>query len=988
MSTKKPVKHHGSIKSAKQGLAQKNARRKSEARPTPKSGKNATASRHATFTPRAGVNVRLPSKPPAKETLAKKTRSPEKEISMATLKKMVVERQPAPSVRQAEAERTPPVTKTRKEPDDGIPKAYDAAAGEALTYERWESSGVFAPNAKAKSGRRFTVLMPPPNVTGKLHLGHAMANTMEDAMVRYHRMKGDEVLFLPGTDHAGISTQVVVEKHLAEEGKTREGLGREKFIDAVWQWKGKYHAIITDQIRRLGVSCDWKRERFTLDSGLSRAVKRAFVALYEQDLVYKGNRIVNWCPRCQTVLSDMEVVYREEVGKLYMIRYFVKAADKSIVVATARPETLLGDTAVAVHPEDKRYKEFIGKQLILPIINREIPIIADTAVEMDFGTGAVKVTPAHSEVDYAMALRHDLPVISVIAKDGKMAKNTGKFAGLSVEQARENIIGYLDNIGNLEGEKELPHNVAFCERCDTKLEPYLSPQWFVRMRPLAEKTMAVMKKEQLEFVPERFAAVFDQWLANVHDWCISRQLWWGHRIPAFTCKKCAALMVSEEPPDKCRKCKSKELLQEEDVLDTWFSSALWPFSTMGWPSRTEDLRKFFPSSVLETGYDIIFFWVIRMVFMSVHFMGRLPFSAVYMHGLVRDEHGRKMSKSLGNGVDPMEVIDQYGADALRLSLVVGHTPGNDMRFSIAKVESERNFVNKLWNASRFIRMAMAKPRPYNALRSSLEKDFSSLSVADRWILSELSEVIRGVTESFDKHAYGEAADTLREFVWKRFCDWYIEIAKTQRAAKGDRTEDVLSFVLLTALKLLHPFAPFVTERIWSSFFPAETLAVSEWPTHGKKLSDGALADDMRSVLDLIHGIRNLRMEQDLPPSALIDVTVVAVEKTRFVESQRKTVSALARIKEFKVVKSKEGIKSTNFSVVGKFEIMMLIADKELRARNAEKNARLMADKQQFIAKLEAQLRNKGFVKNAKPAVLEQTKKRLEEEKAIVKKLKG
>ncbi len=938
-------------------------------------------------TPMASKKVSTPK--PSPKTIAKKGKKvvKKKEISMETLKKMVVARHPVHVAHKEEPPRSAPA-KSRKEDDGGIPKAYDASQVETSIYERWESSGVFTPDTKAKSGKRFTVLMPPPNVTGKLHLGHAIANTMEDAMVRYHRMKGDETLFLPGTDHAGISTQVVVEKHLAEEGKTREGLGREKFIDAVWQWKGKYHAIITDQIRRLGVSCDWKRERFTLDSGLSKAVKRAFVELYEQDLIYKGNRIVNWCPRCQTVLSDMEVVYREEVGRLYMIRYFVKAADKSIVVATARPETLLGDTAVAVHPDDKRYKEFIGKQLILPIINREIPIIADSAVEMDFGTGAVKVTPAHDENDYAMALRHDLPVISVIAKDGKMAKNTGKFASLSVEQARENIIGYLDNIGNLEGEKELPHNVAFCERCDTKLEPYLSPQWFVRMRPLAEKTMAVMKKEKLEFVPDRFSAVFDQWLANVHDWCISRQLWWGHRIPAFTCKKCATLMVSEEQPDKCKKCKSKELSQEEDVLDTWFSSALWPFSTMGWPSRTEDMRKFFPSDVLETGYDIIFFWVIRMVFMSVHFIGHLPFSTVYMHGLVRDEHGRKMSKSLGNGVDPMEIIDQYGADALRLSLVAGHTPGNDMRFSVAKVESERNFVNKLWNASRFIRLGMGKPRPYNALRSSLEKDFASLSVADRWILSELSDVVRGVTESFEKHAYGEAADSLRDFTWKRFCDWYIEIAKTQRGSKGDRTEDVLSFVLLTSLKLLHPFAPFVTEQIWSSFFPSETLATSEWPTHSKKLSDAGLADDMRSVLDLIHGIRNLRMEQDLPPSALIDVTVVAPDTARFVQSQQKVVSALARVKEFKVVKSKDGIKPSDFSVIGNLEVMIIVADKELRAKNAEKNAKLAIEKEKFIAKLETQLRNKGFVKNAKPEVLEQTKKRLEEEKSILKKLRG
>lgn len=861
-------------------------------------------------------------------------------------------------------------------------KSYDPTLFENSIYRKWLDTNSFVPREN-KAGKRFVIPIPPPNVTGNLHLGHSMFLTLEDLMTRFHRMLGEESLYLPGTDHAGISTQMVVERHLAQEGKTREQLGREKFLEKAWEWKEKYHDIIVEQIKRMGTSCDWSRERFTMDTGMSRAVKKAFIDLYNENLIYKDNYLVNWCPRCKTVLSDLEVNYKEEPAKMAFIRYFVKAADKSIVVATVRPETMLGDTAVAVHPDDKRYKEFHGKTLILPILNREIPIILDESVDMNFGTGAVKVTPAHDVSDYEMYKRHNLEIISVIGKDGKMSKAAGKYAGLSVEQARENITEYLNNIGNLEDTKDIMHNVSHCERCDTKLEPYLSSQWFVRMKPLAQETLAQMQKEKLTFVPERFEKIFMDWLHSVHDWCISRQLWWGHQIPAYYCQKCDQIVVAEDMPQKC-KCGSKEFKQDEDVLDTWFSSSLWPFSTLGWPLKTDDLQKFYPADVLETGYDIIFFWVMRMVFMSTHFMKRLPFHTVYLHGLVRDELGRKMSKSKGNGLDPLEVIDMYGADALRLSLSLGITPGNDIRLSLPKVEGNRNFVNKLWNASRFILMNLDQKKSYRELEQILDKEFSNLPSTARWILTRTQQVIKEVTDDIKNYRFGEAGSRLYEFTWGEFCDWYIEIAKLDIKPV---TRDILQYCILTILKLWHPYIPFVTEQLWSVFEQKEMLISSEWPQYQKGLVDEQNVKHIRLPFQIITTVRNMRAEKNVEQHKRVAVTVMAHDQISLIKEYQDIIKMLAKLEQLTILKEGAPLDEAVSALVETVEVYMPLAGLiDLKAERSRLEAEIH-QKTVFIKSLNQKLSNKEFLKKAPKQIVEQDTARMHKEQDILEKLK-
>jgi valyl-tRNA synthetase len=873
---------------------------------------------------------------------------------------------------------TKSVEKKKEIPEGEIPKTYDPSIVEDTLYRIWLDKKMFTPK-ETKNKKRFVIPMPPPNVTNMLHLGHALTIAIEDLMIRYHRMLQEEVLYIPGTDHAGIATQVVVEKHLAEEGKTKESLGREQFIEEIWKWKEKYHQIITDQIKKMGTSCDWDRERFTLDKGLSRAVKKVFIDLYQEGLIYKGDYLVNWCPRCQTVLSDLEVNYQEEPGHLWFIRYFVKAADKSVVVATTRPETMLGDTGVAVHPDDKRYKELVGKTLILPILNREIPIVADEAVDMDFGSGAVKVTPAHDLTDFDIGKRHNLQVISVIGKDGKMSKAAGKFCGLSTEQARENIVEYLNNIGNLEETREHIHNVGYCSRCNTKVEPYLSSQWFVKMKPLAEETLTLLQKEKLTFVPERFEKVFIEWLHSVHDWCISRQLWWGHQIPAYTCKKCHKLYVAEEAPEKCS-CKSKEFIQESDVLDTWFSSALWPFSILGWPLKTDDLKKYYPADVLETGYDILFFWVIRMVFMGVHFMKKLPFSTVYLHGLIRDEQGKKMSKSLGNGVNPIEVIQQYGADALRLTLTIGNTPGNDLRFSLSKVEGNRNFVNKLWNASRFILLNVKQKKRYKDLQQEMKGKFKRLPASSQWILTRTNQVIRQVTDDLNQYRFGDAGSLLYDFTWGEFCDWYIEIAKINITPT---IQDVLQYCMLTILKLWHPFIPFVTEKIWSFFEQKEMLLEADWPTAQKEFINEENVNEMQIIFDIIRSIRNMRAEKQIDPHLKIDAVLIAHEQIKTIRAQEEIIKILSKINKLKIVQDGAALKDALHSLVEKVEIYLPFAGMIDKEKEKQKIKNEIVKKEQFVATMKARLQNKDFLQKAKKDVIKMEKERLAKEEEFL-----
>ena len=757
-----------------------------------------------------------------------------------------------------------------------LPKTYDPKSVEDKLYSFWNDSGFF--HAEVNPDKKpYTIVIPPPNVTGQLHMGHAFDETLQDILIRTKRMQGYEALWMPGTDHAGIATQIKVEETLRkEEGKTRYDLGREKFLERVWDWKHQYGNRIISQLKKLGSSCDWERERFTMDEGCSKAVREVFVNLYDKGLIYKGHRIINWCPHCATALSDAEVEYETQPGKLWHIRYPLADGSGDLVVATTRPETFMGDTGVAVNPNDERYQHLIGKTCILPIMNREIPIFGDEYVDMEFGTGCVKVTPCHDPNDFEMGQRHDLEQILVFNEDATVNENGGKYEGMDRYECRKAVIKDLEDGGYLVKTEDHEHNVGTCYRCGTTVEPMTSAQWFVKMAPLAKPAMDVVHEGKTKFVPDRFAKTYLRWMENVHDWCISRQLWWGHRIPAFYCDDCGEMTVSKEDIHVCPKCGSKNVRQEEDVLDTWFSSALWPFSTLGWPEKTPELDYFYPTSTLVTGYDIIFFWVARMIFSGVEHMGETPFETVYIHGLVRDAQGRKMSKSLGNGIDPLEVIDQYGADALRFTLATGNSPGNDMRFSTERVEASRNFCNKIWNASRFIQMNLTIDRDKAA---SLPAD---LALEDKWIVSKYNTLVAEVTRNIDQYELGLAAAKLNDFIWDNFCDWYIEIAKTRLQAGDEKVQQVLCYVLSGAMQLLHPFMPFITETIWQAL-PHEgpSVMVSQWPQYDETLRFAAEEAQMETLMDAVRAIRNRRSEMNVPPSKKAKVLILTEKRDTF-----------------------------------------------------------------------------------------------------------
>lgn len=756
-----------------------------------------------------------------------------------------------------------------------IAKQYDPSTVESRLYKLWCDKGYF--HAEVNPDKKpFTIVMPPPNITGQLHMGHALDNMMQDAIIRFKRMQGYEALWLPGTDHASIATEVKIIDALAKEGKTKYDLGREKFLHRAWEWKAQYGGRIVEQLKRIGSSCDWQRERFTMDEGCSKAVTQIFISLYNKGLIYQGNRIINWCPECKTALSDAEVEYEEQDSFLWHIKYRIEGSDEYLIVATTRPETMLGDTGIAVNPADERYKNVVGKNVILPIVNKPIPVVADEYVELDFGTGVVKMTPAHDPNDFEVAKRHNLPVIRVMNDDGTMNEQAGpEFEGMDRFECRKKIVDMLKDLGLMEKIEPYKHNVGHCYRCKTVVEPMISKQWFVSMKELAEPAIEAVRSGKTCFVPDRFSRTYFNWMENIRDWCISRQLWWGHRIPAYYCTQCGHTHVAAQKPEACCKCGCTELKQDEDVLDTWFSSALWPFSTLGWPEKTKELEYFYPTNVLVTGYDIIFFWVARMIFSGINAMGEVPFDHVLIHGIVRDSQGRKMSKSLGNGIDPIEVIDKYGADALRFSLAMGNSPGNDMRFYWEKVEAYRNFANKIWNASRFVMMNLEGG-------NILPIEECNLDAADKWILSRFNGAVREVTENMEKYELGMAAQRLYDFMWSEFCDWYIELTKPRLygtdAAEKNTALSVLCFVLAGTMKLLHPFMPFITEEIYTHLPGSdETIMLSAWPSCvdcGITVKD---EERFEMVIELIRSVRNLRAEMNVPLSRRTELFIRPVQ---------------------------------------------------------------------------------------------------------------
>ena len=845
-----------------------------------------------------------------------------------------------------------------------LPKTYDPKAVEDKLYSFWNDSGFFHAEVNPKK-KPYTIVIPPPNVTGQLHMGHAFDETLQDVLIRTKRMQGYEALWMPGTDHAGIATQIKVEENLRkEEGKTRYDLGREEFLKRVWDWKHKFGNRIISQLKKLGSSCDWERERFTMDEGCSRAVREVFVNLYNKGLIYKGHRIINWCPHCATALSDAEVEYETQPGKLWHIRYPLADGSGDLVVATTRPETFMGDTGVAVNPNDERYKHLIGKTCILPIMNREIPIFGDEYVDMEFGTGCVKVTPCHDPNDFEMGQRHNLEQILVFNEDATVNANGGKYEGMDRYECRKAVVKDLEEGGYLVKIEDHEHNVGTCYRCGTTVEPMTSAQWFVKMAPLAKPAMDVVNEGKTKFVPDRFSKTYLRWMENVHDWCISRQLWWGHRIPAFYCDDCGEMTVSKTDVHTCPKCGGTHIHQEEDVLDTWFSSALWPFSTLGWPDKTKELEYFYPTSTLVTGYDIIFFWVARMIFSGVEHMGETPFKTVYIHGLVRDAQGRKMSKSLGNGIDPLEVIDQYGADALRFTLATGNSPGNDMRFSDERVQASRNFCNKIWNASRFIQMNL-----------TIDKDKAvelpaELALEDKWIISKFNTLVADVTRNIDQYELGLAASKLNDFIWENFCDWYIEIAKTRLQTGDENVQKVLCYVLSGAMQLLHPFMPFITETIWQAL-PHEgpSVMVSKWPEYDEKLNFSVEEAQMESLMDAVRAIRNRRAEMNVPPSKKAKVLILTEKKDTF-SAGAGFFPKLAYASEIELIDAVPADASRMASVVtGDAQIYMPMGDlidfEAERARLGKEKSKVEADID-FVMK---KLNNPKFVDKAPEKVV-------------------
>ncbi len=872
-----------------------------------------------------------------------------------------------------------------------LAKTYDPKGLEDRLYQKWLDKGYF--HAEVNPDKKpFIIIMPPPNVTGQLHMGHALDNTIQDTLIRFKRMQGYEALWQPGTDHAAIATEVKVTNMLKEQGLDKHEMGREKFLEHAWAWKEEYGSRIINQLHKLGASADWERERFTMDEGSSAAVEEVFVRLYEKGLIYKGSRIINWCPVCQTSLSDAEVEHEDQDGFFWHINYpIVGEKDKFVEIATTRPETLLGDTAVAVNPNDERYKDIVGKMLELPLTGRQIPVIADEYVDMEFGTGCVKITPAHDPNDFEVGRRHDLEEINILNDDATINSNGGKYAGMDRYEARRAMVDELKELGLLV--KVVPHNhaVGTHDRCHTTVEPMIKPQWFVNMKEMAEAAVKTLKDGNLTFVPERFDKTYLHWLENIKDWCISRQLWWGHRIPAWYCDDCGNMIVKRgaEAPCKCEKCGGTHFTQEEDTLDTWFSSALWPFSTLGWPNKTKEMEYFYPTDVLVTGYDIIFFWVIRMVFSGLEQTGKTPFHHVLIHGLVRDSQGRKMSKSLGNGIDPLEVIDKYGADALRMTLLTGNAPGNDMRFYWERVESSRNFANKVWNASRFIMM--------NLDAADVPKDINSdeLTLADKWILSKANRLIRDVTDNMEKYELGIALSKVYDFIWEEFCDWYIEMVKPRLYSKEDKTKAAalwtLKKVLNCALKLLHPFMPFITEEIYCTLNPEEeSIMISEYPVADEKMDFKAEESDTELIKDAVRAIRNTRTSMNVPPSKKATVYVVASDegiRRTFKESET-FFETLAKADKVIVQSDKSGIEENAVSAIipgAEFCIpfeQLVDVDKEIKRLEAEE-ARLTKE----IARCEGMLSNEKFVSKAPEKKVNEEKEKLAGYKQMMQQVK-
>lgn len=869
--------------------------------------------------------------------------------------------------------------------EKNIPTVYDPQAVEKKWYTYWEDNGFFH-EAVDKAKKPFSIVIPPPNVTGQLHMGHALDNALQDILIRFRRMQGYNTLWMPGTDHAGIATQIKVEEMLAKDGITRYDLGREKFIEKVWEWKEQYGDRIIKQLKSLGASCDWQRERFTMDEGCSKAVREVFVSLYEKGLIYQGNRITNWCPRCNTALSDIEVEHEEKPGHLYHVRYPVEGSNgEYLTVATTRPETMLGDTAVAVNPEDSRYRHLLGKNLILPLVGRLIPIIADEYVDQAFGTGAVKITPSHDPNDFEMGLRHKLPQIVVITNDGTMSADTGKYAGMDRYQCRKVLVKDLEEQQYLVKIDDHMHAVGHCQRCTTVVEPLVSKQWFVSMQSLAEPAIKAVTSGDIQFVPERFTKTYTNWMDNIRDWCISRQIWWGHRIPAWYCE-CGETIVAREEVTVCPKCGSHHLKQDEDVLDTWFSSGLWPFSTMGWPEDTEELEQFYPTSVLVTGYDIIFFWVARMIMMGLEFKKEIPFKHVFIHGLVRDSQGRKMSKSLGNGIDPLEVIEKNGADTLRFTLVTGNTPGNDMRFYWERVESSRNFANKLWNASRFVLMNLEDIDNVGQF-VSYEAAKDNFTLADKWILSRYAKTVTEVTRNLERFELGEAARLLYEFIWNEYCDWYIEMAKTRlynkEAVQARGTAQyVLWYVLENTLKLLHPFMPFITETIWQHLpHEGQSIMIAHWPAESTIFIDDEIEQQMNTLMETIKSIRNMRAEVNVPPGrkseVILQITAGGQQQVFANNLQYlKTLAAAEPIQLLGIEEPKPENAMT--AIVSGVEIYLPLkglidVEKESARLNKE-----LASLDKEISRIHGKLSNEGFVAKAPAEVIAKEKAKAEE----------
>ena len=865
---------------------------------------------------------------------------------------------------------------------------FEPQTFEEKIYKNWNEKGYFKPSDD-KTKKPYTIVIPPPNITGKLHMGHALDETLQDILIRYKRMQGFNTLWVPGTDHASIATEAKIVEKLKAEGITKEDLGRDGFLKRAWEWKEEYGGTILNQLKKLGCSCDWSRERFTMDEGLSNAVTEVFIDLYNKGLIYKGKRMINWCPYCNTSISDAEVEYEEEPTHLWHVKYPVKGEEgKFVIVATTRPETMLGDTGIAVHPDDERYKDLVGKTVILPIMNKEIPIIADDFVEKEFGTGAVKLTPAHDPNDYQAALKHNLEIIPVFDEEFKMNNLVPEYKGMDMYEAREKIVERLQQEGYLVKIEDYNHNVGKCYRCHHTIEPHISEQWFVKMEPLAKPAIEAVRTGKVEFVPERFDKIYYNWMENIQDWCISRQLWWGHRIPAYYCQECGEVIVSKEEPHKCTKCGSTNLKQDEDTLDTWFSSALWPFSTLGWPEQTEDYKYFYPTSTLVTGYDIIFFWVARMIFSALEHTGQVPFDKVFIHGIVRDSLGRKMSKSLGNGIDPLEIIAKYGTDALRFSLVLGISPGNDIRYMPEKLESASNFANKLWNASKFVLSNM----PEDGSKLAEDKLPANLCYEDKWILSKLNKLVKEVTNNLENFELGIATQKVYDFIWNEFCDWYIEMVKSRLYDENCTTkfaaQYTLNKVLKDSLKLLHPVMPFVTEKIYMQLYHNdESIMISKWPEFTESLSFEKEEEQIEKLKTIIVGIRNLRTNLNVHPSKKSKLIFVTKTANDMLKESSAMIQKLGFANEIDIQENKENIPQNAMSVLAD-GIEVYIPFEELVDLEAEKQ-RLQGEREKLLSEVargEKMLSNPGFVNKAPEAKINEEKAKLAKYKEMLEKV--